>query len=141
MRTFDMARQLGEIQHGVAARRQLRELGIDRWMVERWQRRGLIEPVTDRVVRFGGAPATALQRVAGDLLDAGDVAVGSLWTGAWLWRLPGFDLDRSDATVLRGDDTRAPRRARLHRPRLLLPHHVTQIEGIPVTSLARTIFD
>jgi very-short-patch-repair endonuclease len=29
----------------------------------------------------------------------------------------------------------------VHRPRLLLPHHVTEVRGVPVTTIGRSVFD
>src|SRR5258705_2005893 len=141
MGTFRTVGQLAALQHGVVSRRQAAQLGCDRTAVERWERLGRIDLPSPAVVRFNGAPETGLQRVSAAVLDAGQAAVASHGTAAWLWRLSGFDTRCLDVTVLRGDDTRRSRLARLHRPRLLMPHHVTRIENIPVTSLGRTIFD
>ena len=75
------------------------------------------------------------------VLDAGEGAVASHATGAALWGLPGFAL--RDIEVTRGGrrTSRTPPIAFLHRPVVLLPQHKTVIRGIPVTTLARTIFD
>ncbi|MBW8827781.1 MAG: hypothetical protein JF603_15740, partial [Acidobacteria bacterium] len=141
MDEFGRVAELASLQHGVVGRGQLGFLPWRDKTLRRWADSGLIDLPTPRVVRMRGGAPTALQRVMIAVLDAGHVAAASHWTAAWVWRLPGFDLDRLDVTVLRADDTRVPTTARLHRPRLLLPHHVQHIEQIPVTSLARTVFD
>lgn len=141
MSGFSGVTDLAGLQHGLVSRRQLAERGASWNQVERWRRAGLLASGTGRVLVVAGSASTALQRVMLAVMDAGDVAVASHWMAAWLWRLTGFDLDRLDVTVLRGNDTRAPRMATLHRPRLLLPHHVTHVENVPVTSIARTVFD
>lgn len=75
------------------------------------------------------------------VLDAGPAAVLSHRSAAALWGLPGFDLRRLEVSRLRGLDGRQPVAATIHRPRCLPAHHVTVVDGIPCTSVARTIFD
>jgi very-short-patch-repair endonuclease len=72
------------------------------------------------------------------VLDAGPAAAASHLAAAWLWKLPGFG-SRVEVTRLRNTTDRPG--PRIHEPRLVLPHHVTVYEAIPVTSLGRTIFD
>ena len=76
------------------------------------------------------------------VLDCGPGSVASHRTAAALWGLPNFRLDSLD--VIRPRLRDAPRRcslARVHEPRLLRPHHCTVVDGIPVTTPARTLFD
>lgn len=75
------------------------------------------------------------------VLDAGDGAVASHRTAAALWRLPSFNLYDRDVSRLHGADHRRPAFGRLHHPRSLPAHHVTVVEGMPVTTPARTLFD
>jgi len=75
------------------------------------------------------------------VLDAGIGAAASRRTAAALWGLPGFDLDRPEVTRPYGVEQFRPTLGRLHRTRLLPPHHVTTVEGIPVTTVPRTLFD
>jgi very-short-patch-repair endonuclease len=75
------------------------------------------------------------------VLDAGPGAVLSHHSAAALWELPGFDLRDLHVTRLRTGTRRGVRLAREHRPRALLASHVTEFEGIPVTTPARTVFD
>jgi very-short-patch-repair endonuclease len=98
----------------------------------------VLERATPRVLRVGGAPKTAHQQLVVAVLDAGSAAVASHRAAAWLWRLPGFPFV-VETTRLRDSASRGL--GRIHEPRLLLPHHVTVYEAIPVTSLGRTIFD
>jgi very-short-patch-repair endonuclease len=74
------------------------------------------------------------------VLAAGPGAVASHRTAAWLLGIPGF--------TARGIEVCRPfgRSARgaigfVHRSRALLPQHVTVIDGIPCTRIARTLFD
>ena len=75
------------------------------------------------------------------VLDAGPLTVASHRTAAGLWRLPGFGLLDCDVSRLHGLDHEPIELARVHHPRLLPHHHTTVVEGIPVTTPARTLFD
>ena len=102
--------------------------------------RTLGSPPTTGVYRIAGAP----QSWKGDLLAAcwagGTRAVASHRSAAALWDLPGTaSRDRGDhVSSLAARTARWPRsctRPRLERAR----HHV--VDGIPVTTVERTIFD
>lgn len=71
------------------------------------------------------------------VLHAGDTAMASHESAAWLWQLPGF---AATAVVLRPRSHGAGVEEG-HRPTLLLPEHRTEVRGIPVTTLPRTLFD
>jgi very-short-patch-repair endonuclease len=75
------------------------------------------------------------------VLDAGAPAALSHLSGAGLWRLPGFRISPMEVTLLRGVRGHNGRLATAHRPRLLLPSHLTVVRGIPVSTLGRTLFD
>lgn len=134
-------RELAEDQHGVVARTQCHRMGFDRDALRpevdnrRW------EALSPRVLRLVGAPRTARMRVMAGVLDAGEGAVASHRTAAALWRLPGFDLGAPEVSRLHGGDNEPIELAELHHPRLLPPAHCTVVEGIPVTTPARTLFD
>ena len=134
-------RELAERQHALLAKWQLRNLGAS-W--DELQSR-LASPdwaeETPRVIRLVGAPRTDHQRLKSLELDTGPGSVVSYATAAWLWELPGFRLGLLEATRLRAVDGRPQSLGVLHRPRLLLGHHVTEVRGIRTTTLPRTIFD
>lgn len=138
---FSSAGALAELQHGVLADWQLRAMGLGRRWTRTWERRGRVVRLSPRVVALAGAPPTAMRRAAVGVFDAGPGALASHMTAAWLWRLPGFDLATIEVTSFRDAARRRQVVARVHRPKQLLPCHVTTIDGIPVTSLGRTIFD
>ena len=75
------------------------------------------------------------------VLDAGPGSAASHRTAAALWGLPGFVLDRAEVLRPHRADHYRPTLGELHRTRLLPPHHVTTVEGIPVTTMPRTLFD
>lgn len=134
-------RELAEEQHGVVSRDQCRGIGLDSEALRperdalRWER------LSPRVLRLVGAPQTPMLRVMAAVLDAGAGAVASHRTAAALWRLPGFGLSDCDVSRLHGGDHEPGSLSTLHHPRLLPAHHCTAVEGIPVTTPARTLFD
>lgn len=130
-----------EMQHGVVSRAQLRCLGAHRAAVRRWVAAGLWEPVGPRVLRLAGSPPTFHQRCAAAILDAGAGTLISHVTAASLWELPGF---AQGAVHLSRDQRHTHRSSSLgvmHHPRLLPAHHGVVLDGVAVTTVARTLFD
>ncbi len=74
-------------------------------------------------------------------LDAGPGAVASRTTAAALWGLPGFEHGTVHVTQPRNGTSRSSRLAVVHESRFLPPHHEAVREGIPLTTVARTLFD
>ncbi|HEX2039912.1 MAG TPA: DUF559 domain-containing protein, partial [Acidimicrobiales bacterium] len=141
MHETDRLRRRAEEQHGVVSRSQCRLLGLDYDRIRIGIRRGEWERVSPRVVRLVGAPRTERSELMAAVLDAGDSAVASRRSAAALWGLPGFSLGDLDVTRPHDGDYHRPSLGRLHQTRRLPPHHVTSVDGIPVTTPARTIFD
>jgi very-short-patch-repair endonuclease len=75
------------------------------------------------------------------VLDAGARAAASYRAAAALWQVPGFDLAALDVSRPHDDERHQPCLGRLHRTRLLPARHVTVVDGIPVTTPGRTLFD
>ncbi|MGI9119141.1 MAG: hypothetical protein ACR2G7_03250 [Acidimicrobiales bacterium] len=75
------------------------------------------------------------------VLDAGGGAVVSRLAAAHLWGLPGFEPGPVDVTRARRRARRPSSLANLHEPRYLPEHHRREVEGVPVTTVARTVFD
>jgi hypothetical protein len=126
--------------HGAFARAEARAEKIDPRQLATRIRRGSIEAWSARVLRVAGTEPTEYQRVAAATLDVAGGAVASFLTAAWLWRFPGFWLTGIEVTALRLQH-RTSTLASVHRPVRLFDHHVTVRHGIPVTSVARTIWD
>lgn len=134
-------RVLAEQQHGVVSRAQCRGLGLDADRVLPLCERGAWESLSPRVLRRVGSPTTNRTSLMAAVIDAGAGALASHRSAAALWRLPGFGLTELDVSRLHGADHDRASLARLHHPRLLPAHHGTVVDGIPVTTPARTIFD
>ncbi len=74
-------------------------------------------------------------------LDAGAGAVVSHQSAARLWRLPGFVDEEIDVSRPRRRSRHATDLAILHEPRCLPLSHLADRGGIPLTRVARTLFD
>ncbi len=132
---------LAVTQHGVVARRQLRRAGVGPGAVSRRVEAGRLVEVTPRVLRVAGAPADTHARLMAAALDAGPRAVVSHQSAAALWGLPGFRTEPIHVTARRHRVAKGDLLATVHEPRCLLGHHVTGLDGVPVTVPARTLFD
>lgn len=133
-------RELAATQHGVVGRHQARAAGatrevLRRWVCLEWEAAG------PGVLRLVGSVATDHQRCMAAVLSAGRDALVSGSTAAFLWGLPGFGprpvhLSRPHHATHRGSTL-----AIVHHSRYLPAHHGCRLEGIPVTTVARTLFD
>jgi very-short-patch-repair endonuclease len=136
-------RLIGELatrQAGVVSRRQLATLGIGRGAVEHRLATGRLQHVAGHrgvfAVGHGArAPRTATWAAH---LALGPGSVVSHRSAAWLWGLRGRPA-RAELTV-RGDRRRRSA-LRVHRTLWLPADHVTRIDGLPVTTLARLFLD
>src|SRR5439155_10647512 len=96
--------------------------------------------LSSRAYIVAGTPDSWRQRLFVAVLGAGDGAAVSHRAAAALWTIPGFAEGPLELTVPR---PRTPDLAgvTVHRRRVLLPGHVKILDGLPVTSVARTVFD
>ena len=128
-------------QHGLITRSQLRSTGAARTDVHRRLSIGLLQRVSPRVFRIGGSSDTPAQRALAAVLDVGEHAALSHSAAAAWWQLPGFGLEPTQTTRLRGGRVRTTHISAVHQPRLLTLGQITTLHAVPVTSPARTIFD
>ena len=96
---------------------------------------------TPLVLRLAGSPRTFSQQCMVAALDAGEGSAVSHVAAAALWGFPGFSPVEVHVSRARGRSGRRTTSATLHEPRLLPDHHRTVVDGIPVTTVARTVFD
>jgi len=102
--------------------------------------RGALEHVRPSVYRVCGAPITRSQRLLAAVLAAGPDGVASFRSAAAVWRLDGPEPDAIEITVPEGCRLRLDG-VLVHQSNALTRRHVTQHEGIPVTTVARTLCD
>jgi len=126
-------------QHGVVARWQLRDLGLDDNAIAYRLRTGRLHRLHQGVYAVGHTVLTARGRWMAAVLAAGPSGVLSHASAAALW-----DLRRSaavivDVTIADGG-SRKRKGLRIHRARDLTGQTTTH-DAIPVTTPARTILD
>jgi hypothetical protein len=152
-RPVDPVIALANRQLGLVTIRQLDESGISRGQRETWIRQGWLGVVHRGVYRLAGAPCTARSAVLAVCLMIGPAAVASHVTAARLWGLGSVmqeatrdqSVAEARAVHAKGIHVAAPRQVRVpgvvsHRRRVASDER-TQISGVPVTSLERTMID
>ena len=135
-----LMRRLAIRQHSLVSRDQLPADDSGRRAARRRIASPDWEEITDRVLRLVGSSPTDLQQVMAAVLDAGRGAVASHRTAAGIRGLCGFGRRVLEVSRPR-DSARPTKLAHLYRPRFLPDHHVTVHDGIPVTTLPRTVVD
>jgi len=132
---------LAECQHGVVARQQLLELGVGRDAIGHRLRVGrLARTFAGRRAAYavGHRALTRTGWAVAGVIAAGDGAAASHWTAALLHGL----VDRGRAvTHVTHPRARESRRGLLCHRAVLPPVEVELVDGVPVTSVARTMLD
>jgi hypothetical protein len=131
--------ELAQRQWGVLARAQLLSLGVSTAVVDAWVQRGRLHRVHQGVYALGHSALRAEGQRLAAVLACGPGAVLSHRTAAAHWGLLRTDQTRIDVTAPRGRHG-APG-IRLHRSRSLDAHDTTCHEGIPITTVSRTLLD
>lgn len=132
---------IAEGQHGVIARSQLRELGVAERTIERWMVNGRLHSVHGEVFAVGHARIAEPGRRWAAVLAYGDGALLSHRSAAALWGLMRRRVAVIDVTAARGrQGIRRRSGIFIHRGKLH-PEDRTERGGIPVTTVARTLFD
>jgi very-short-patch-repair endonuclease len=140
MPDHDALRILTAGQHGLVGRRQLADLGFTKHNVASLVAGGRFQRLSDRVLVASGSPDTLQRRMMAASLDVPGSGV-ALWSAAARWQVPGFAV--RPVHVL---SDRRPHRGGSH---LGIPHStvhwaeddLVRVDGIPVTTPARTIRD
>lgn len=128
-------------QHGVVALRQLRSLGFGTKAIKAAQAEGRLFPLHEEVYAVGHSRISQRGRWWGAVLAYGPDALLSHRTAAVLW---GFQRPRKGPVhVTAGCGRQGIRRREgiwIHRCKLT-PEDRTIRDGLPVTTVARTLFD
>jgi very-short-patch-repair endonuclease len=131
-------RELAERQHGVVARRQLTAMGLGTGLIEARVAGGRLIPVFRGVYAVGAFRLERRGRWLAAVLACGEGSALSHGSAAHLW---GLRRSRSEIEVVRESGHRPRPGICLHQVRDLPPGDVTVENGIPVTSLERTLLD
>ena len=139
MPLFDIAAPIAEDQLGLVTRRQLVARGVPGPTVESAVRRRHLLPLARGVYRLPGAPFTPEVRLLATVLAAGEGALLSHRSAAWLWDLLPPPR-RHELSVPRGRCPREPG-VTVHRSSDLHLAIPGMVRGLPVTGVGRTILD
>jgi len=126
-------------QHGAFTRAQALESGMSARTIDRRLSSGVWDRVYRGVYRLAGTAATWRQSLFAACLLWGEGAVIAHRAGARLVGFLGFASDEIEVSV--PDRRERVFRGIVHRPRILSSADVTTVDGIPVTTPARTLID
>jgi len=130
-----------EVQHGVITCAQARSLGASPDAVRQRLHAGRWEALSAGVYRLCGSPPTWEQRLLALTFAAGPSAAASHRSAAALLGIPGFERrGLPEVTTPRTRRHRAPSGI-VHRWRPFPNDHLTMVDGIVTTRVARTLVD
>lgn len=131
--------ELAATQHGAVSIGQAAEVGVTRSMLRTRALRGEVDQPRPRVVRFIAAPRSWMQDQSLAVLSTAGVT--SHRAAAHVHRLDGFDRRPAlESSVERPRSVRA-RGLIVHQVDRLDDSDVTRVEGVVVTTIARTLCD
>jgi hypothetical protein len=132
--------QLAETQHALVTKRQLGDAGVSQSALKRSLASARLTLVHDNVYRIGGAPTTTAQlRLAAVLAVDGLAAVSHRAAadlyGLWWSNPPAIEVTTTDklSPELAG--------VTVHRIADLEERWITRVDGLPCTTVARTLVD
>jgi very-short-patch-repair endonuclease len=137
-----MIQELAARQHGLITHTQLLGCGFTRDAVRSRVRSGRFVRIHRGVYRIGPVTGARAREMAA-LLACGDTAAVSHRSAAVAWAL-GMDPDASapaDVAVPYGCARGAKVGVRVHRMRDLRPEDLTDLDGLRITRVARTLYD
>lgn len=133
---------LAAVQHGVLTRAQCRAEGLTGKQIDNRIARQRLLVIHKGVYEYLGSPNTGWKYVMAACLHGGRGAAASHATAGLLHRLDRVRPSRIEVSTTSDRRTRKSNdRVRIHTVRSLPDHHKTEIQGIPVTTAARSILD
>jgi hypothetical protein len=131
---------VAERQHGVVTLRQLEALGFKAEAVRARVRSGRLRRLHRGVYALPGFPLSANSNRLAAVVACGNGAVLSHVAAAAHWTIRPSAATRIDVTVPRRSGRRR-QGLRVHRADRLTPSEITAVDGIPCTTVARTVVD
>jgi very-short-patch-repair endonuclease len=131
---------LAERQHGVVTLHQLQSIGLGKGAVAKRARAGRLHRIHRGVYAVGRPALTLRGRWMAAVLAYGPGAVLSHRSAAALHGIRPTNRRNSDVTVP-GRSARSRPGIDVHRSTTLQPEDVTTVDGIPCTTVARTLAD
>jgi len=130
--------ELAESQYGKVSRAQLLELGLGEKAIDHRVAKGWLRPDFRSVYSLGHRPESRESRWMAAVLHGGEGAVLSHWSAATLLRMRSGAGPRTHVTTPR--KRRSSAAVTFHCAHLP-PDEVTEDNGIPITTPARTLLD
>jgi len=137
---FDTTARIAARQHGRVAWSQLVAAGIDRHVIQRWLRDGLLHRQHDGVYAFGHCASSVVGDYMAAVLACGRGACLSHRAAGFLTRVLRGRPPAAEVTVPTTAGRRRPAIV-IHRVAALDPADVTIIDGIPTTTVPRILLD
>jgi len=131
---------LADRQHGVVGLRQLCEMGLSASGVRKRVARGNLHRIHRAVYAVGRSQLTGRGHWMAAVLACGPSAALSHRSAAGLWGLRSDHRRKTDIS-LPSPSARAKRTIEVHRSITLTTEDVTTVDGIPCTTIARTLVD
>jgi predicted transcriptional regulator of viral defense system len=126
-------------QQGAFTRAQALRCGFSETTIDRRVRSGLYERLEPTVYAASASQSSHGREVMASVLSTGGLAAAAHATAAYLWGMLSRPPKRVDVVTTRWDRVR--RSAMVHESLDLQEGDVTAIDGIPVTTAARTVVD
>jgi hypothetical protein len=126
--------------HGVFTRHDALRLGVSRPTIDKRTRSGLYRRLEPGVYAVAGSPVSLRQKLVSVAFSFQGLAAISHQTAAELWGITRRGLRVVEVTTTRWDRVRRPN-AVVHESLDLLAADVVDLDGIPVTTPARTVVD
>jgi hypothetical protein len=140
-RSFDeLLLKLAVTQAGVVAGRQALDAGGSHDQLRRRERAGQLCRIRNGLYLHAGFPLCWRQDLWLEQLAAGDGSAVCGESAAQVRGFRGFAGDHVEVERVQGGN-HDPVRGTVHETFWLPAHHVTTVDGLPVTSVARTVFD
>jgi very-short-patch-repair endonuclease len=133
--------ELSGNQKGLVRRDQLIALSIRPGTIDAWVARGLLHPVYDGIYMVGQPLLLPKADVLAAVWACGAKALLSHRSATEGWELIEPRKGRAIQVTVPGHRRPGPKGVFIHRTAELYPDEISEKDGIPITSPARTIFD
>jgi Transcriptional regulator, AbiEi antitoxin len=127
--------------HGVVSRQELLAAGLGPGAIEHRLRSGRLIRIYEGVYAIGHADLTVAGRRRAVVLACGDRAVLSHRSAAGAWGLRPDGSRLWEVTIRHRSRRRPAAPVRVYRHPSLAPDEVTTLDGIPITTVPRTLLD
>lgn len=131
--------QIAEDQGGYFSLAQAREIGLRKTQIYRELKRGKLEKANWGVYRFIQFPASRFEEIHVAVLSAGQHAVVGFQSALYVYDLSDIIPDEIHLILPATSSRRRPG-IRVHSIQIK-PENVTQFEGLPITTVDKTIID